>query len=117
MQESPWKRYKKIYGLQFGESEFVTVAEERYSPCNIVNLRSFSGPSADDQLRMLQQIQHAKFVSALEIYNFDKTFCVAFEHMLLSLQEIAGNPYLDEIRLASILGQVNFRRAIHVDQG
>jgi hypothetical protein len=57
---------------------------------------------------MLQRTHHPNFVSALDAFRFEQSLYVVFEHMPISLQHIAGNPYMNELRLASILGQVSF---------
>lgn len=106
--KSPWCSYDKIYQLRLGDGDRVTVAERKEPPSDVVTVRSFSGPKVEDKLRMLQQIQHTNFVSALEIFKFEESFYVIFEHMPISLHYIAGNPYINELRLAAILGQVYF---------
>jgi hypothetical protein len=110
---SPWRSYERIYQLRLGVGDRVTVAERRSPPFNVVTVRSFSGPRVEDKLRMLQQIQHANFVSAFDAFKFEQSLYVVFEHMPISLQHIAGNPYINELRLASILGQVSFDGAVN----
>jgi hypothetical protein len=105
---SPWGSYEKIYQLRLGVGDRVTVAEHKSHPFDVVTVRSFSGPRAEDVLRMLQRIHHPNFVSALDAFRFEQSLYVVFEHMPISLQHIAGNPYMNELRLASILGQVSF---------
>jgi len=110
---SPWRSYERIYQLRLGVGDRVTVAERRSPPFNVATVRSFLGSRVEDKLRMLQQIQHTNFVSALDAFKFERSLYVVFEHMLISLQHIAGNPYIDELRLASILGQVSFDAAVN----
>lgn len=109
---SPWRTYERIYQLRLGVGDRVTVAERKSPPFNIVTVRSFSGPRIEDKLRMLQQIQHANFVSAFDAFKFEQSLYVVFEHLPISLEHIAGNPYINELRLASILGQVSFDEAV-----
>lgn len=117
---SPWRIYEKTYQLRLGIKDWVAVAERRYLPSNVVTVRSerkdplsnlvivrsFSGPNVEEKLRKFQQIQHANFVSALEVFRFNETSYVIFEFMAYSLYYVAGNPLLNEIHLAAILGQV-----------
>ena len=101
---SPWRSYERIYQLRLGVGDRVTVAERKSPPFNVVTVRSLSGPRVEDKLRILQQIQHTNFVSAFDAFKFEQSLYVVFEHMPISLQHIAGNPYINELRLASILG-------------
>jgi hypothetical protein len=111
---SPWRSYRKIYQLRLGVGDRVTVAECKTHPFDLITIRSFSGPEVEDKLNMLQRIQHHNFVSALDGFRFEQSIYIVFEHMPISLLFVAGNPYIDELRLASILGQVSFDGAINV---
>jgi hypothetical protein len=112
VQKSPWKTYEKLYKLQFGDDKYITVAEKNFSSRDedsiLVIIQQLIGPSVNSQIRSIQQIQHPSFVAYRDVFCFDATFSVAFEFMPLSLSELAGNPLLDELRLASILRQVGF---------
>jgi hypothetical protein len=61
-----------------------------------------------------REAPHPNFVSALDAFKFEGSVYVVFEHMPISLQYIAGNPYINELRLASILGQVSLDGAINI---
>ncbi|KAK7214120.1 hypothetical protein V2G26_021298 [Clonostachys chloroleuca] len=96
--------------LQFGDSEYFTVAERstdspHESP--VVLLKEFSGFKQDDRIRFIQQqTQCEHFVKIRDIF-LDESLCFfAFEFMPLSIADIMGNPLMNELRLASILGQV-----------
>ena len=52
----------------------------------------------------IQNIQHSSFISSREVFYHDDIF-VAFDHMPLSLAEVAGNPPIKEPEVASIVGQ------------
>jgi hypothetical protein len=52
-----------------------------------------------------QQIHHTNIIS-LEVLRLEGNCYVAFEYMAYSLYYITGNPLLDGIRLAAIVGQV-----------
>jgi len=88
-----------------------SIVAEKLSPTinednSVVLIQSLSGSDVQNQIRSLQQIRHANFVTALEAFQVDNAWLVAFEYMPISLSEFAGNPLLDEIRVASIMGQV-----------
>jgi len=130
IQASPWRRYQQLYKLQFGNnSEYITVAElkspalhgtsssddnlstgrDSFSRNNfsVVMIKSFYGPDAKTQLQSIRQIRHEKFLHLQELFWFENTFLGIFKFMPLSLHEMAtGTPAVNEIRLASILGQV-----------
>ncbi|KAH8799662.1 kinase-like domain-containing protein [Xylogone sp. PMI_703] len=103
---SPWRNYKRIYQLRLGVGDHVTIAEHKSHPFDLVTMRCFSGPRVGEKLDMLQQIQHPNFVSAFEAFRFEQSLYIVFEHMPISLHYIAGNPYINKLRLASVLGQI-----------
>lgn len=112
---SPWEMYEKSYDIRLGaENAFVTVAERRKTSrtaarkpfSSLVLVKRLSGASVEDKLRKLQQIQDASIASPIEIFNFGGAYDVVFEYMAYSLYYVTGNPFLNEIRLAAIVGQV-----------
>ena len=120
---SPWEDYEKCWDLRLGVKDWITVAERRGAQSNAVAVKSrpndplsklvlvkrFEGPRFEENVRKLQQVQHINILSALEAFTFERTSYVVFEYMAYSISYIAGNPRLDEIRLAAILGQVSPR--------
>jgi hypothetical protein len=118
--ECPWKKYEKNYDFRlFVDDDRVTVAEvkdpwsydvplaelQRPSPF-VVTVRSFPAHGAEEKLRMLQRIQHENIVSVREIFSYEGSFHVIFEHMPISLKHFASMlKYITEPQLASILGQ------------
>jgi len=101
----PWNTYEAIYALHLGDNGPVVVAERRGISFDVVDIGCFESLS-DDQIRMLKAIQHPNFVTVHEIYRAETKCYVAYEHMPRSLEEVAGNPYLNSDRLAAIVGQV-----------
>ncbi|KAH9905236.1 kinase-like domain-containing protein [Xylariomycetidae sp. FL2044] len=61
---------------------------------------------ADNQVRMIHKLSHTHLIGVQDIFGYRNSYYIAFEFMPLSLSELAGNPLIDEPRLASILGQV-----------
>jgi len=121
--ESPSKYYKPLYQLQYGDSELITVAEKtpfsrektRRGDCSSLSVvQKLLGPNIISKIESIQQVQHPHFVRAREIFCCEDTF-VFYEFMPLSLAELAGNSLIDELRLASIIGQVGCR-AVHLDK-
>ena len=55
--ESPWKYYEKLYKLQFGDSEYIIVAERINSSSDdclsYIVIRSFLGYSILDNIRSI----------------------------------------------------------------
>ncbi|KAF2688452.1 hypothetical protein K458DRAFT_384637 [Lentithecium fluviatile CBS 122367] len=117
---SPWEDYEKCWDLRLGVKDWITVAERRGAQSNAVAVKRrsndplsklvlgkrFEWPSFEENVRKLQQVQHTNIRSALEVFRFERTSYVVFEYMAYSVSYIAGNPRLDEIRLAAILGQI-----------
>ena len=105
--ESPWNSYEKLYTLQFGENDYVTVAERsRPEPDKspLVIVKEFVPESS--AVDAIQKVHHKQFVRLQKLYSTGSTVCAFFEFMPLSLSEIAGHPLMNDLRLASILGQV-----------
>jgi hypothetical protein len=117
---SPWEYYHSEYQLRLGKEDLITVAarqdlshhptEKKYAMSELVLIKMFSGPGADDKLRMLQQIRHDNIVAPLQIFKSEAASLVVFEYMAFPLSSVAASPQLTNIRLAAILGQVRFRK-------
>ncbi|KAK6831688.1 hypothetical protein RU639_002588 [Aspergillus parasiticus] len=106
VRNSIWKHYDKLFGLQFGSGDYFTVAEKsamnpEESPVIIV--KRIAG---NDRIKTIQKIQHERFVRAQEFFTAENAYFVAFEFMPLSIAEFMEHPLMNELRLASILGQV-----------
>lgn len=113
---SPWKTYERLYTLQFGDGDYFTVAETKAPAPDenpVVIVKTFAESSRDKVFEAIQRIQHPQFVSARRFFVFGDSAFTAFEFMPLSLSEIAGHPLMNDIRLASVLGQVE-RITLHV---
>lgn len=113
----PWKSYEKIYDLRLGVGDPVTVAEGKGISCDLVSIRHFSGAAVDQKLELIRLIQHKNFVTAHEVYRRGDECDVVFEHMHLSLQETVANPYLNDDRLAAIIGRTLEALAYLEDRG
>jgi hypothetical protein len=104
--ECSWEKYEKNYDFRlFVDGDRVIVAEvkdpwsydvslaelRRPSPF-VVTVRSFPAHKAEEKLRMLQRIQHENIVSVREIFNYEQSFHVIFEHgscrLLVSFTQI-----------------------------
>lgn len=108
--KSPWVPYEKLYALQLGVSEYVTVAERRSDLRNDVSLvmiQQLVGPEARNQINFIQSIDHPRLVKHREVFRSGTAHFIAFDFMPLSLSELAGSPLVNEIQLASIMGQVS----------
>jgi hypothetical protein len=120
--DSPWQKYEKLHDIRLGaDNLYVTVADRkdthwksktRNDPfLTLALVRSFVGSNFENKIREFQQIQHVGIVSVLEIFrsqSSDETHHVVFEYMAYSLHYVAGNPLLDEKRLAAIIAQVRY---------
>jgi hypothetical protein len=106
--EPPWKKYQMLYKIQFGDSTYFSVAQDAFSSQHrkLAIIQKLFGDDAEDQVRSIQQIRHPRFLACHEVFSFEGSSAVAFEFISLSLAELAGNPLLDELGLASIMGQV-----------
>jgi hypothetical protein len=108
-QESPWNSYEEVREPPRGIGGLVTVAQRRGLPRNVVSVHKIKGQDAKVKLRMLQRIQHRNFVSVLEVFSFEQSFHIIFEHMPIAISHFADILYYpNELELASILGQVNY---------
>jgi hypothetical protein len=108
-----WATYTKLYSLQFGASDYYPVAEQKHQRKEsnldenpVVIIKTFNGSATLDNIQDIKRIKHKNFVSIRNILLVGSDISVAFEFMPLSLSEIAGNPLIDDLRLASILGPV-----------
>lgn len=110
------KKYRKLYKVQFGDSTYFLVAQDAGSSQHgqLVIIQKLFGDDVEDQVRSIQQIRHPRFLVCREVFSFEGSSAVAFEFISLSLAELAGNPLLDELILASILGQVGHHSILSI---
>ncbi|KAK8924422.1 hypothetical protein VCV18_004844 [Metarhizium anisopliae] len=108
-----WASHTKLYSLQFGASDYFPVAEKKRQKKDsnpdqnpVVIIKTFTGSATHDNIQDIKRIKHKSFVSIRNTFLVGGEISVAFEFMPLSLSEIAGNPLIDDLRLASILGPV-----------
>lgn len=107
--ESLWNSYRQLYSLQFGNGAYYPVVQrtklqpDKHSLCIV---KKFSGINVDDRIHAIRRIKHQQFVQARSFLSVQNDVFVAFEYMPVSLAEVEGNPLLDDLLLASILGQV-----------
>lgn len=101
------ENYESLFGLQLGSSDYFTVAEKTLicpdeSPVAVVKRIAHN-----DGIKTILKVQHERFVEAKEVILDGGALSVAFEFMLLSIAEFVGHPFMTELQLASILGQVS----------
>ncbi|KAJ3494076.1 hypothetical protein NLG97_g4308 [Lecanicillium saksenae] len=101
----PWNTYEKIYDMTLGANEPFLVVERKSITCDLFLMRRFSALT-NNQINMLEFIQHPNFATAHEIYKLEDSYLVVFEHLTVSLAEAVGNPFLNRPRLAAIIGQI-----------
>ncbi|KAF1733553.1 hypothetical protein CRV24_007457 [Beauveria bassiana] len=108
--KSSWQTYEKLFDLQLGDNDYFTVAEKKVPDVesnSVVILKTFTGTKAESHVQAIRGIQHNRFVNAHLFFAIDDGYLVSFEFMPMALCEVAGNPLLNDLRLASILGQAN----------
>lgn len=108
--KSPWQTYKKLFDLQLGDNDYFAVAEKKslnVEGNSVVIIKTFTGPKAQSHIQAILGIQHNRFVNTQLFFAEDDGYLVLFEFMPLVLCEVANNPLLDDLRMASIVGQVS----------
>ena len=84
---SPWSSYEEIHSLRLGIDFWVTYAERRAFPYEEYSIRHFPGTLDEDKLQILQKIRHPNFVTVVDIFQFEETTHVVFEHKPISLHD------------------------------
>ncbi|KFY50096.1 hypothetical protein V495_00351 [Pseudogymnoascus sp. VKM F-4514 (FW-929)] len=103
--ESPWDSFREHYKLNFGE--FVSVASNRAYPHDLFIVKRLKGPDYARDVRLLQTVCHNNFHDMLECFSFEGAYYAVFEHVPISLAHVAKSPpFLTEVELAAILGQI-----------
>ncbi|KFY98835.1 hypothetical protein V500_01545 [Pseudogymnoascus sp. VKM F-4518 (FW-2643)] len=65
------------------------------------------GPDNAREVRLLQEFRHNSFHEMLECFSFEGAYYAVFEHVPISLAHVAKSPpFLSELELAAMLGQV-----------
>lgn len=104
---SIWEHYDKLFALQFGCGDYFTVAEKSAMNLEESPLVIIKRIAGDNRIKAIQKIQHERFVRAQEFFTAESGYFITFEFMPLSIAEFIGHPLMNELRLASILGQVS----------
>lgn len=110
----PGETYQMLFDLQIGDKDYFTVAEEEFPDAErkpVVIVKTFTGPTSETDIRAIRRIQHDRFVDPQLFFHIHDGYMVSFEFMPLALCEIAGSPLLNDLRMASALGQVSYMLA------
>ncbi|KAJ2976443.1 hypothetical protein NQ176_g4952 [Zarea fungicola] len=105
----PWDTYQKLFDLQLGDSDYFTVAEKKAPDPDrnpVVIIKTLTGPGAEIRAQVIKSIRHNRFVEPLLFFSIDTGYLVSFEFMPMALCEIAGSPLLNDLRMASAVGQI-----------
>lgn len=109
LSQSYGDKYRDVFELQYGCGNYITVAQ-KINPIpdepTLVAIKKLGGDSAEAQLKSIKKIRHGSFLACHDVFRVQDFYIITFEFLQLSLGEIVGNPRLDELKLASILGQV-----------
>ena len=89
------------------------MAQNRRHPSEIIAIRAASTGNADKMLKMFKQIRHDNIISASECYQDQEEKYFLVDDLLLTLEHlVASDAYPNEAQLATILGQVRFRKLV-----
>ena len=103
--ESPWKYYRKVFGLTLDHSSIVAIRKSSYE---LTTAKSLSGPEGEGKYEMLRQIRHENVIALLDCFECNNSLHVFFEHVEISLTQIVACPaYPNERQLAAMLRQVS----------
>jgi len=100
--ESPWDHYRQVFELSLGS--FVIVVSEKATH-DLFTMKRFQGA---DEVRMLQSLGHRNLHQMLECFRLNDSYFAVFGYDPISLAHIACSPpFLTELQLAAIVGQVS----------
>lgn len=102
LRDSPWPPLEYLFNLKLGHGRHFVVAHNEMKPLTHYLIQKLTLP----QLRRVENIVNEKFVNVLHFLALEKHCLVAWPFMPMSLLEVAQNRFLDDIKSASILGQV-----------
>lgn len=109
--KSPSYMYQTLFDLKIGDVDYFTVAEEKFPDAErspVVIVKTFTGPTSETDIQAIRRIQHDRFVDPQMFFHIQGGYMVSFEFMPIALCEIAGSPLLNDLRMASALGQVSY---------
>ena len=107
--ESPWDTFKTFFTCDLAGTVFM--AQSRLHPSEIIAIRAASTGNADKMLKMFKQIKHDNIISATVCYQDQEEKYFVVDDLLLTLEhQVASDAYPNEAQLATILGQVRFRK-------
>lgn len=98
-------QYRVTYKLRFGVDFWLSGAQQVAHPCNEVLVRELPASNGKPEPRSFLGLRHPNIHAILDTFDTDKTRHIVFEHMEVSLHEIA-TVGINTVELASILKQV-----------
>jgi hypothetical protein len=102
---SPWSRYQMTYRLRFGVDFWLTGARQRAKPCDEVFVQELPDTIGKEELQRFLKLRHRNIHAVLDVLYTNKAKHLVFEHMEVSLHEIA-TVGINTAELATILKQV-----------
>ncbi|CZS92538.1 uncharacterized protein RAG0_03150 [Rhynchosporium agropyri] len=99
--DSPWDHYQRVFELRL--DSFVMVVTHRASH-DLFTMKRFQGA---DEVRMLQPLAHKNLHQMLQCFSLEDSYLAVFGYEPISLAHIVCcPPYLTELQLAAIVGQI-----------
>jgi hypothetical protein len=102
---SSWSRYQRTYRLRFGVDFWLTGARQRDKPCDEVFVQQLPDTIGKEELQRFLSLRHPNIHAVVDVLYTNKTKHLVFEHMEVSLHEIA-TVGINTAELATILKQV-----------
>lgn len=104
--ESPWKKFKKVYGCDLADEVMVVVKKSK--PENLYLLKRFPGEGLDEIFHRLSSIQHTNVAFAKNCFATTEGLFTLSDFAPLTLGNIvACRHYPDIEQLNAIMAQVN----------
>jgi hypothetical protein len=100
-----WSSYQMTYRLRFGVDFWLTGARQRAKPCDEVFVQKLPDTIGKEELQKFRELRHPNIHAVLDVLYTNKTKHLVFEHMEVSLHEIA-TVGINTAELATILKQV-----------
>lgn len=98
-------KWKLLWDFQVVKSHYL-VAQSEDTKSNLLMIKKLTKTNLNQKVDYLQNLQHKNLLNNPQCFRFYDEVVLACSFMPLSLVDLAGHQLLDDLSMASILGQV-----------
>ncbi|KAK4075198.1 hypothetical protein Purlil1_12762 [Purpureocillium lilacinum] len=95
-----------LFDLKLGKDRWFLVAQSTAKDSRLLLVQKFTRPEIKNLSFLGKSLNHKNIAAKIKAVEQDDVFVIAWEFMPMSLKQVVRSPFLTELKVASILGQV-----------